>query len=254
MTNFRDGAVMRISRRPIATRLHRWSLARLGYGNGNPATNGEYRLLDELPEAPTVFDVGAHHGDYGLAVLNRRPNATVYCFEPAAETFQHLANQLDGRARLHRFALSDSAGSRTLYGDRVGSAMASLFRRDLRWLGLDSSVEETVKTQTLDDVCAAEGVDHIDLLKIDAEGADHLVLLGARRMLEEQRIVRIMFEYGGTALDSHFFMRDFYRLLDGFTLYRVLPDGLLPLGEYGEHLEIAHYSNYCAIRVQSARH
>jgi FkbM family methyltransferase len=240
---------MRISRRPIATRLNSWSLARLGYGNGNPATNGEYRLLDELPEAPTVFDVGAHHGDYAAAVLDRRPNATVYCFEPSAQTFQVLATRVGDRARLHAAALSDQTGTRILYGDRVGSPMASLFRRDLRWLGVESSVEQTVETETLDRVCFAEGIDHIDLLKIDAEGADHLVLLGARRMLEQRRIARIMFEYGGTALDSHFFMRDFYRLLDGFTLYRVLPDGLLPLGPYREHLEIAHYSNYCALRA-----
>jgi FkbM family methyltransferase len=242
---------MLTSRRPAAVRLLRWSLARLGYGNDNPATNGEYRLLDELPELPTVFDVGAHRGDYAFAVLDRRPNAIVHCFEPAAETFRLLATRVGGRARLHCVALSDSSGNRTLFGDRVGSAMASLFRRDLDWLGIENSVEETVKTETLDDVCAAENIDHIDLLKIDAEGSEHLVLLGARRMLDGHRIARIMFEYGGTALDSHFFMRDFYRLLDGFTLYRVLPDGLLPLGRYGEHLEIAAYSNYCAIRVES---
>lgn len=133
---------MRISRRPIAIRAHRRSLARLGYGNDDPDTNGEYRLLDELPEVPTVFDVGAHHGDYALAVLSRRPRATVHCFEPAAETFSELARRLAGRARLHQVALSDSTGGRTLYGDRAGSAMASLFRRDLHWLGVDTSVEE----------------------------------------------------------------------------------------------------------------
>ena len=243
------GGVMRISRRPIATRLQRWSLARLGYGNGNPATNGEYRLLDELPESPVIFDVGAHRGDYALAALNRRESALIHCFEPAAETFRILATRIGGRARLHCLALSDCSGTRTLFGDRIDSPMASLFRRDLRAFGIENSIEETVKTETLDEVCAAEDIRHIDLLKIDAEGAEHLVLLGARRMLSEHRIARIMFEYGGTALDSHFFIRDFYRVLDsnGFALYRVLPRGLLPLGQYGEHLEITQYSNYCAI-------
>ena len=50
---------MRISRRSIATRVHRWPLTRPGYGDGNPATNGEYRLLQELPETPVIFDVRA---------------------------------------------------------------------------------------------------------------------------------------------------------------------------------------------------
>jgi len=203
--------------------------------------------LDELPPAPVVFDVGAHHGDYAAAVLERRPNARVHCFEPSANTFDVLAARLDGRASLHRVALADRAGARTLYGDRVGSPMASLFHRDLAWLELATDLEEEVQTQTLDGVCAAEGVDEIDLLKIDAEGAEYLVLLGAQRMLGERRIGRVMFEYGGTALDSHFFLRDFYRLLGGFTLFRVLPDGVLPLGPYGVHLELAEYANYVAV-------
>jgi len=238
---------MKINRRPIATGLHRWSLKRLGYGNGDPATNGEFRLLNELPNTPVVFDVGAHHGDYAAAVLDRRPNATVHCFEPSEEPFEILEGRLGERARLHRIALSDRAGARTLYGDRVGSPMGSLFHRDLRWLDLETDIEEEVETQTLDDVCAAEGVDQIDLLKVDAEGAEYLVLLGSQQMLGEGRIGRVMFEYGGTALDSHFFLRDFYRILDGFTLYRVLPDGVLPLGPYGVHLELAEYSNYLAV-------
>jgi len=240
---------MLISRRPMAIRLQRWSLARLGYGNDNPVTNGEYRLLEELPESPTVFDVGAHRGDYALAVLDRRESAIVHCFEPAAETFRILENRIGSRARLHRLALSDSSGTSTLFSDRNNSPMASLFHRDLGWFGIENSLREIVQTETLDEVCAAEDIGHIDLLKIDAEGAEHLVLIGARRMLGERRIARIVFEYGGTALDSHFFIRDFYRLLDGcgFALYRVLPEGLLPLGRYGEHLEVAQYSNYCAI-------
>lgn len=243
---------MKLTRRPIATRLHEWSLARLGVGNSDPATNGEYRLLEELPDSPVVFDVGAHHGDYAAAVLERRPNATVHCFEPAAETFQVLATRMGDTARLHRVALAECAGTRRLYGDRVGSEMASLFRRDLAWLSLENAFLEEIETSTLDEVCADTQVDHIDLLKIDAEGAEYLVLVGARRMLAERRIDRIVFEYGGTALDSHFFLREFFELLAGHTLFRVLPDGLLPLGSYREQLEVAQYANYVATPTRTS--
>lgn len=243
---------VKIVTRRLATRAQRWSLGQLGYGNGDPATNGEFRLLDELPPEPVVFDVGAHHGDYAVAVLERRPTALIHCFEPAATTFEILMSRLHDRARLHNVALADRAGSRTLYGDAAGSQMASFFHRDLRWLGLATDCEEAVQTRTLDEVCTSESVEHIDLLKIDAEGAEYLVLLGAQRMLDEKRIDQVMFEFGGTALDSHFFMRDFYHLLDGYTLYRVLPDGLLSLGRYGEHLEVPQYSNYVAVATTSS--
>ena len=242
---------MKLARRPIATRVHEWSLARLGFGNSDPATNGEYRLLDDLPESPVVFDVGAHHGDYAAAALERRPRAAVHCFEPATETFQVLATRMAQTARLYRVALADRHGTQTLYGDRVGSEMASLFQRDLGWLNLRNDPLEEIETRTLDDVCAAEHVEHIDLLKVDAEGAEYLVLLGARRMLAGRRIDRIVFEYGGTALDSHFFLREFFQLLAGHALYRVLPDGLLPLGPYRVQLEVAQYANYVAVPIRT---
>jgi FkbM family methyltransferase len=220
---------------------------RLGFGNGDPAVNGECRLLEELAAAPVEFDVGAHHGDYAAAVFERRPNATVYGFGPSAGTFEILAARVGSSARLHRVAPADQSGARTLYADRMGSSMASLFRRELGWLNLATDVEEKVETRTLDDFCVSEGLDQIDLLKIDAEGAECLVLLGAQRMLAERRIARIMFECGGPALDSHFFMRAFFNLLDGHAFYRVFPDGLLPLGSYREQLEVPQYANYVAI-------
>jgi FkbM family methyltransferase len=242
---------VRQARRPVSLRLHQWSLGRLGYGNSDPATNGEFALLDDLSDAPVVFDVGARHGDYAAFVLDRRPNADVHCFEPSRESFAEVSRRLAGQACLHNVALSDNVGTDVLYSDQSGSAMSSLYRRELGWLNVDFSVTEDVAVSTLDAVCAEEEVERIDLLKLDAEGAEALVLSGAKRMLGEERIDRVVFEYGGTALDSHFFIRDFYRLLPNFDLYRVLPDGLLPLGAYSEHLELAHYSNYCAVRRSS---
>jgi FkbM family methyltransferase len=239
---------MRRARRPIALRLHEWSLSRLGYGNADPAANGEFALLDDLPDAPVVFDVGARHGDYAAFVLELRPNAEVHCFEPSRTSFADLSSRLVGRARLHNVALAESRGTALLYSEQSGSAMSSLYRRELGWLNVDFSITEDVAVSTLDAVCAEEGVERIDVLKLDAEGAEAPVLAGATRMLDEGRIERVVFEYGGTALDSGFFIRDFYRLLPNFDLYRVLPDGLLPLGPYSEHLELAHYSNYCAVR------
>lgn len=242
---------MRRARRPVAVRLHEWSLARLGYGNSDPATNGEFLLLDDLSESPVVFDVGARHGDYAAVVLERRPGAEVHCFEPSRESFAEARRRLGGRACLHNVALSETVGTAVLYSDQLGSEMASLYRRQLGWLNVEFSATENVAVTTVDEVCAEEAVQNIDLLKLDAEGAEALVLAGAQRMLAEGRIDRVVFEYGGTALDSHHFIRDFYRLLAGFDMYRVLPDGLLPLGAYSERLELAQYSNYCAVRRPS---
>jgi FkbM family methyltransferase len=227
-------------------------MRRLGFGNGDPRSNGELHLLDGLPEQPLVFDVGAHHGDYAAAVLARRSAARVYCFEPSTHAFSTLQRRVGGRAELRPFALGDRAGVGTLHADRPGSEMASLFKRDLGSAGPAFSIEESVEIRTLDEVREREDLGRIDLLKIDAEGAELLVLKGAARSILEDAIEAIVFEYGGTALDSHVFLRDFYAVLsDRYDFFRVLPEGLLPLGAYRQRLEVTEYANYYCERKRT---
>jgi FkbM family methyltransferase len=227
-----------------------WASRRLGYGNDDPKTNGEFRLLNDLPTAPTVFDVGANRGDYALAVLERRPRAHVHCFEPSQAAYEILARRLDNRATPHRSALADAPGETLLYSDESGSELSSLYNRDLRALSIPfGHHSELVPVSTVDAEASKAGVSHIDLLKIDAEGAEARVIEGAAGMIEAGAIDILVFEYGGTALDSHRFVRDFYLLLaDRYDLYRVLPDGLLPMGRYREAYERAEYASICSVK------
>ena len=246
---------MPIVRRPVAARLFSWSSRRLGYGNSDPATNGELRLLDDLPLEPVVFDVGARHGDYAAAVLSRRSGATVFCFEPSQSSFAVLTSRLAGRATLRNCALAERAGTATLWSDTQGSEMSSLYRRDLTQLGIEfGGISERVAVSTVDIECRLAGIEHIDLLKIDAEGAEEAVIAGASAAIQKDGVDRIAFEYGGTALDSGSLVRDFYRRLsERYDLYRVLSDGLLPMGQYREAYERAEYVNMVAIRRSDDR-
>jgi hypothetical protein len=110
--------VTRIVRRPIARLAYDWSSRRLGWGNPDPRTNGEHLLLDLLPPAPTVLDVGAHHGDYAVEVLSRRPAATVHCLEPGALAFAELERRVGGRAFLHQVAAGAVEGEAPLHANR----------------------------------------------------------------------------------------------------------------------------------------
>lgn len=52
----------------------------------------------------------------------------------------------------------------------------------------------TIPTQTLDHFCSVNNIDHIDFLKIDAEGAEWSIFLGAQELLSKQAITLIQFE------------------------------------------------------------
>jgi hypothetical protein len=60
---------------------------------------------------------------------------------------------------------------------------------------------EEVPATTLDLYCERNGVAEIDLLKVDVEGAEFQVLVGARRLLDERRVRRLTFEFGQTTFD-----------------------------------------------------
>ena len=63
-------------------------------------------------------------------------------------------------------------------------------------VAVDKHETECVQIRRLDEFCAVNGVDHIDYLKIDTEGADLDVLKGAEPMLADQRIDLIEVETG----------------------------------------------------------
>jgi FkbM family methyltransferase len=246
-----ESPAMRFVRRPFSRRVQARTLRRLGYGNSDPATNGELKIITDLPKAPVVFDVGAHHGDYASGVLQQRPASVLHCFEPSSRSFRTLTARLGERATLHNVALADHVGNAAVFADYEGSVGTSLYLRQLSLMGIEFAETETVAVTTLDEICNRLHIDCIDLLKLDAEGAEAAILCGAKRLISSRSIARIVFEYGGTALDSHSFVRDFYRLLgETYDLFRVLPNGLLRLGEYQPAYEIADYSNICALLKQ----
>lgn len=76
-----------------------------------------------------------------------------------------------------------------------------------------------------DELLAREGIREIDFLKIDVEGAEHLVLRGLEGLLRERRVRFVQFEYGKIYPD-HVEIRD-YELGDedfmGRTTSRVEP-------------------------------
>jgi hypothetical protein len=98
----------------------------------------------------------------------------------------------------------------------------------------------------LDDVCADEGIDHVDLLKIDTEGNELAVLAGASRMLSGRRVDRVQFEFGGTNIDARTYLRDFVDVLQAFDLYRVVRDGVVPV-RYDERWELFTTTNFLAV-------
>lgn len=162
-----------------------------------------------LQEGMIVFDVGANVGLLTLFFSHFvRSAGQVHAFEPVSATFARLKTICElaqcQNVTLNQAAVTDQPGvaQLNLY-DTAYSTWNTMAQRPLRDYGIamDSVAVEDVTTLTIDSYCEQHRIDHIDLLKIDVEGAEYQVLLGARRMLTEKRIAGCIFEFGQTTAD-----------------------------------------------------
>jgi FkbM family methyltransferase len=249
---------------PFWEKLNALSLSGMNIGGSSALTeNGEQWVLENFREsmddgrAPVIFDVGANVGDYSAEVLALMPTAQIYCFEPSPAAFERLHTRLATHQNLALFnvGLGEKDESVTLYSDTPASGMASVYHRRLDHFELNLSHTENIRLVSLDQFCASHGIEHIDLLKLDVEGHEFQVLKGGHALLRANAIDLIQFEFGGTDIDSRTFLQDFFYLLHpDYQICRVLRDGVAPLENYQERLEVFAYTNYVAISKKLSEH
>jgi len=216
-------------------------------------TNGESLVLRCMSEvgAKVIFDVGANVGHYTRAALQAVPGAQVYAFEIAPETFAQLKAGLGDadRATLVNLGLSSETGKLRVKYPAPLSTRTSAFdwpdHKDYAWLDADVVAGDAF--------CAEHGIQSIDFLKMDVEGAEHLVLRGFGRMLESGSIRAIQFEYGYVNILSRFLLTDFYALLakHGYQIGKLYPRGV-HFKAYALQDENFWGPNYVAVREGDA--
>lgn len=230
--------------------LYLFSLHGRGYLEADMENNGEELVLQNIGnvnnEKIIIFDVGANIGDYSLKCLNYIKNSEVHAFEPSKKTFEILQRNLSGKKiLLHNVGFGNKKEKKTLYSNKDGSGIASVYKRDLDYLGIKMNKKEEINLETLDNFCKKAKIDSIDFLKLDVEGHEVKVLEGAGEMLKNRMIKKIQFEFGGCNIDSRTFFKDFWNILnENYNFYRITNTGLIPIKKYSEDLEIFAYSNY----------
>jgi FkbM family methyltransferase len=153
------------------------------------------RMLERASSGSLLVDVGANHGYFTCLWAAANPANTVVAFEPAPTAFAALAlnvaeNGFADRVALHQAAAGAEPGTALLVDSPDGQSGLSHVVADGDSAGGAASVAVT----TLDDVFSSTE-ETIDVLKVDAEGADALVLRGAERLLRDNRIAAVFFEH-----------------------------------------------------------
>ncbi|MDB4105139.1 FkbM family methyltransferase [Salibacteraceae bacterium] len=237
------------------------TLKNLEFGNGgDPLTSGEIEVIKMVKKRiahPLIIDCGANRGQYAHLIIREFQNTPfrLICFEPSSETFKSLQESIEKDKlpvkgiQLENLALGKTVGKATLFSDQPISKYASLQRLDLGYTGKIMDIEEEIQITTLDQYMADRSIKKVDFLKLDVEGLEFEVLLGANKAINEGLIGIIQFEFGKTNIDTRTFFKDFYNLLSAkYKFYRVHTWGIEALPEdYLESQEIFYCVNYLAI-------
>lgn len=130
-----------------------------------------------LKEGDVVYDVGGHHGYHSLLASKLVGNiGKVYVFEPLPENRDAIARVVSandcGNCTVLSIAVSDTIGRTPLFFGTNDSQPSLLARPGGSLM---------VETTTLDDFASRHR--RPNLVKVDVEGAEYAVLLGARQLL-----------------------------------------------------------------------
>lgn len=168
----------------------------------------------------TVLDIGAHVGYYTRMVSGLvGDTGRVIAFEPHPRNLQtlrqntaHLRNvtvlpvalaEQEGTAELHDYLMMSASGS--LHFDErmreVQRAQMSDYDIAPRVKGFQPQTY-TVRTARVDDLLAAEGVDRVDLIKMDIEGAELGALRGMAKTIARSDGLALIMEYNPLGLKA----------------------------------------------------
>lgn len=120
----------------------------------------------------TIIDVGANVGLAAIYFVNKYPKSTVFCIEPEKTNFELLKENVAKYNNIHplKNAISNQSGQTINVIDIGGGNWA--FRTEAVEFSQNKKVNDSAKTITITDIMKQNGLDTIDILKIDVEGAE----------------------------------------------------------------------------------
>ncbi len=155
----------------------------------------ESRPYFDLGEG-VFIDIGANIGKFSIILGRRsREKIKVISIEPHPKNFKILTknielNKLDNVVVVNA-ACSDSKGYLDLYLDEADTGGHSIIKGDnFPKMGVRSI---RVKTEKLDNIVKRQKIEKVNLIKVDVEGAEATVLMGAKKILKKSH-PKIIFE------------------------------------------------------------
>lgn len=168
------------------------------YENGDTDFEMMKSIEDSKPSGKTIFDVGAFIGASSLVFSKMvGDGGSVIAFEPNPYNLKRMNKNLEGnpilgrRVKTFTFALSDSNDNTSMFlsenvdcgpssTSRINNSHSTIRNEDLP----EGFMNVDIENKKLDDFIKSTELKP-DIIKVDIEGAEHLLLAGALNTLEK---------------------------------------------------------------------
>lgn len=224
-------------------------------GNFNFERNGERDALTKISRwfggaQATVWDVGAHRGEWASLCHGILPASKIFSFEIVPNIFQDIpqAHWLEAR----NVGLSDKEAEVEVTVAHGWDTANAIHPRTEHFF-FDHGERVSCRVVPGDQL-VEEGLPPPDILKIDTEGHEVPVLRGLKNTLMSAPPKVIQLEYGQTYLPGGFTLRDVFELLTpcGYSVGRLYPNHVEFRG-YGYDLDDFRMGNFIAVRDEGLR-
>lgn len=210
--------------------------------------NGEIEFLKVVaPQIKSFIDVGANIGDWTARLLSIADNdVTGFLYEPSGGAMEKLESRYgqDRRLVLSQSAVGEKCGMTTFYEEPNAGQTSSV----VKGVSNGQASQVQIPLTTLEKEFEKHQLSDVDMVKIDAEGYDGHILKGAKKMIEEQRIGIIQFEYNTFWLKARSTLAEALNLLEGagYTTYQLTKEKICAY-DYEKLNEYFNYGIFIAV-------
>lgn len=156
---------------------------------GNRHNRGFNHLMENLKSKKTFFDIGAHIGLVSIpAAFNmNQVDSKIIAFEPSDKNHKHLknhikANNLSKKIKLYKNLIGEKNCKKNFYFSKDESPLNSI----IKVKQIEKYNSQSINQISIDYFCRKSGL-FPDIIKIDVEGAELNVLIGAKETIQKYK-------------------------------------------------------------------
>ena len=155
----------------------------------------DVQRFSQRKQLNVLFDIGANVGQTANGLVQYFPKSSIYCFEPVSATYNTLSQKFSKYSNVSciQKGMGSVSGSASiiLHDNSELNTIVTNGPRENQKIG-----EEIITIDTVDEFTENRNITHIDFLKMDVQGWEMEVLMGAEALLREKRVRFIYTEVG----------------------------------------------------------